>query len=181
MVARFRPALMASLAAVSVLAACGGDVNPSQPDRPNDPRTQDETQQGLFGKGGGIDFGSLLGGGGTNSTPGQPGLGVNAYLWRASLDTIAFMPIASADPFGGVIITDWYSTPESPNERFKLNVFIVDRVLRADAVRVTVFRQTQNGGQWFDAPVDVKTGPSVENSILTRARQLRIASSPAAP
>ena len=100
--------------------------------------------------------------------------GVNVFLWRASLDTVSFMPVNSADVFGGVILTDWHSAAESPNERFKLNVYILGRQLRADGVRVTVFRQifTRNG-QWVDAAVPLETKTKIEDSILTRARQLR--------
>ena len=101
-------------------------------------------------------------------------LGVNSFLWRASLDTISFMPVNSADPFGGVIITEWHSTTEAPNERFKLNVYILGRTLRADGVRVSVFRQVKNGATtWQDAGVPIQTGPRIEDAILTRARQLR--------
>jgi Domain of unknown function (DUF3576) len=104
-------------------------------------------------------------------------LGVNAYLWRASLDTVSFMPMASADPFGGVILTDWYSPPEAPAERFKINVFILDRELRSDGIRAAVFRQNKSpDGHWIDAPVDATTATDFENAILTRARQLRISS-----
>ncbi|MFY9288244.1 MAG: DUF3576 domain-containing protein [Alphaproteobacteria bacterium] len=104
------------------------------------------------------------------------GIGVNGYLWRATLDTITFMPIASADPFGGVIITEWYSLPETQGERTKLNIFIRDRDLRADGVKVTVFRQTKDAkGEWIDAPVASATAGTLENTILTRARQLRMA------
>jgi len=101
-------------------------------------------------------------------------IGVNSFLWRASLDTISFMPVSSADPFGGVIITDWYAASESPNERFKLNVIIMGRALRADGVRVAAFRQVlTNGGIWRDTPVPDKAATSIEDAILTRARQLR--------
>ncbi|MTJ82977.1 MAG: DUF3576 domain-containing protein [Telmatospirillum sp.] len=106
----------------------------------------------------------------------KTGLAVNAYLWRASLDTLAFMPLASADPFGGVIITDWYSPAESPKERFKMSVYIMDRTLRADSLRVSVFRQAQApSGTWVDAAVDQKTAVEMENAILTRAREMRSA------
>ncbi len=105
------------------------------------------------------------------------GIAVNSFLWRASLDTIAFMPLASADPFGGVIITDWYSPPENPGERFKVNVYILDRQLRADGIRAAVFRQRLADGQWAEAPVDKATTTELENAILTRARQLRVAQS----
>ncbi|TAN59181.1 MAG: DUF3576 domain-containing protein [Rhodospirillales bacterium] len=105
------------------------------------------------------------------------GIGVNAYLWRAALDTFAFMPLSSADPFGGVIITDWYQPPETPNERFKTNIYILDKVLRADGVKVALFRQIRDAsGNWVDQQVDSKTVIDLENSILTRARQLRTAS-----
>ncbi len=107
---------------------------------------------------------------------GGSGIGVNSFLWHASLDTVSFMPLASADPFGGTIITDWYSPPETPNERFKLNIFILGRDLRADGVRARVFRQAKDpSGNWADSPVDQNTGTDIENAILTRARQLRIA------
>lgn len=110
-----------------------------------------------------------------NGGGGISGVAVNTYLWHASLDTMSFMPIASADPFGGTIITDWYSPRGAPNERFKVNIFILNRELRADGVRVTVFRQVKDpSGQWTDAPVDPKTNRDLENSILTRARQIRL-------
>jgi Domain of unknown function (DUF3576) len=105
------------------------------------------------------------------------GVAVNAYLWRASLDTINFIPLVSADPFGGVIITDWYTPAEQPNERMKVQITILDRELRADGVRVAVFKQQTGakGGGWVDAQVDPRTNIDIENAILTRARQLRIA------
>jgi hypothetical protein len=106
---------------------------------------------------------------------GGPSIGVNVYLWRAALETIDFMPLVQADPFGGVIITDWFSPPETPGERFKLTVYILDRVLRADAVKVAVFRQINGDGGWADATVEPTTGTGIEDSILTRARELRIA------
>ena len=106
---------------------------------------------------------------------GGGGVGVNSFLWRASLDTVSFMPLASADPFGGVIITDWYSPPPTPNERFKVNVFILGRDLRADGVRTSVFHQKKDAnGQWVEAPVDANTATDLENAILTRARQIRL-------
>ena len=101
-------------------------------------------------------------------------IGVNAFLWRASLDTISTMPVNSADPFGGVIITEWHAQPAAPNERFKLNIYILGRALRADGVRVAVFRQVLSAVGWQDAPVPTTTGSSIEDAILTRARQLRL-------
>lgn len=108
-------------------------------------------------------------------TQASAGLGVNSYLWRATLDTLAFMPLASADPIGGTVITDWYENPEKPDERFKATVYILDTRLRADGLNVTVFKQTKDAtGQWVDAPVAGQTDIDIENSILTRARQLRL-------
>ena len=94
---------------------------------------------------------------------------------RASLDTVSFMPLASADPFGGVILTDWYAPPENDSERFKLNVFILGKQLRSDAVRVRVFRQVKKGGNWQDEAPGEGTETKLEDTILTRARQLRVA------
>ncbi len=100
---------------------------------------------------------------------------VNRYLWAASLETLDFLPVFSADPIAGLIITDWYVNPETPGERFKTNVYILDSALRADALRVSVFRQTQGeNGAWNDATVNPATGREIENAILTRARQLRL-------
>lgn len=104
-----------------------------------------------------------------------PNMGVNSYLWRASLETLEFMPIDNADPFGGVITTDWYASPEAPQERFKANIYILDSNLRADALKASIFKQVSNGGAWTDAAVDADTGRQIENAILTRARQLYIA------
>lgn len=104
-----------------------------------------------------------------------PNIGVNSYLWRASMETMNFMPINSADPFGGVITTDWYANPEAPDERFKANVYILDSNLRADALKASIFKQVRAGNSWTDASVDADTGRQIENAILTRARQLYIA------
>lgn len=128
-------------------------------------------RQSIFGEGGL----SILGGKDKEKNDGSNGIGVNSYLWRAALDTVTFMPLASADPFGGVIITDWYTAPEKPDERFKVNIFILDKQLRSDGVKVKVFRQVQKGGAWRDTTVADNTGPQMEDAILTRARQLRVA------
>lgn len=122
------------------------------------------------GRGGGVTVSGGGGGGGRRDA----GIGVNSYLWRASLDTLNFMPLASADPFGGVIITDWYSAPTTPNERFKATVYILDTRLRADALNVSIFRQTNANGSWADATVDPDTEIQIENAILERARELRL-------
>jgi hypothetical protein len=118
--------------------------------------------------------------GGRSKTPAPAasnaaGIGVNGYLWRATLDTLAFMPLASADPYGGIVITDWYTNPEKPDERFKCTVYILDSRLRADGLKVAVFKQTRDAtGNWIDAVSAAQTETDIENAILTRARQLRL-------
>ncbi len=122
-----------------------------------------------------------FGGGDSSSTAdsaGMPQLGVNSYLWRATLDTLNFMPLASADPVGGIIISDWYAAPEKPDERVKVNVYILDKRLRADALKVSVFRQVRNAAGWADAQVNPDTGLKLENAILSRARELRLSTPP---
>lgn len=100
-------------------------------------------------------------------------IGVNSYLWRASLDTLSFMPMAQTDSNGGVIVTDWYVNPAIPTERTKVTVTILDQDLRADALRVAQIRQVNQGGQWVEAPVAAATVQKLEDIILTRARDLR--------
>jgi hypothetical protein len=138
----------------------------------------EETGGSILGGSGGIGIGGEEEDRPGAGSGGDGGIGVNSYLWRASLDTVSFMPLASADPFGGVIITDWFSPPQSTNERFKINVYILGRDLRADGVRAAIFRQLLDPrtGNWMDATVDPSAQTGVENAILTKARELRIAS-----
>jgi hypothetical protein len=139
------------------------------------PKTQEGAESGFQMIKGMFGFGDNKNAGNGNGGGGPSGVGVNSYLWRATLDTVSFMPLASADPFGGVIITDWYSPADSNGERFKVNIFILSRELRADGVRATVFRQKRDSnGQWIDAAVEPATSTDLENAILTRARQLRL-------
>lgn len=100
-------------------------------------------------------------------------IGVNAFLWRAALETASFAPLVSADSTGGVIITDWYTNPANPGERVKLTIAILDQDLRADALRVNASRQVSQGGGWVDAPVQAATVQKLEDIILTKARDLR--------
>ncbi len=100
-------------------------------------------------------------------------IGVNSYLWRAAIDTVSFAPLIQADSNGGVIVTDWFTNPRSPNERVKLTVSILDQDLRADALRVAASRQVSREGAWVDAPVAAATVQKLEDIILTRARDLR--------
>jgi len=134
----------------------------------NDPLADHSKRKTIFGEGGVSFFGD------SNTQQGGGSLGVNSYLWRASLDTISFMPVNSADPFGGVIITDWHTPADSPAERFKLNIYILGRTLRADGIRVAVFRQVLGQNKvWADAAVPEETKTKIEDAILTRARQIR--------
>ena len=170
---------MSAVALAFVVAGCGGaDFQPSEGSQPQ--QDQDEryaARPSLFGPDG-LSFS-------TDPSRAAPetgsGIGVNSFLWRATLDTVVFMPVSSADPFGGVILTDWYTPPGSPGERFKLNVYILDRQLRADGLRVAVFRQIRDpSGEWIDAPVNEQTSTALEDTILTRARELRVISTAAA-
>jgi len=163
-----RHLLLALIAAITLLSsACteGEPVSEAPANSPNVNIRDQNASGGVFG-----------GGGFFADDPYADGrsIGVNSFLWRASLDTISFMPVSSADPFGGVIITDWYSASEAPNERFKLNVYILGRALRADGVRVAVFRQIlASQGGWRDVAIGDAPATKIEDSILTRARQLR--------
>ena len=135
---RILPVLLCALA----LAGCGSD---------NTPTTD-------------MDTGATIVAGGNNRLT----LGVNSYLWHATLDTLAFMPLSSADPFGGVVITDWYVAPNAPDERLKVTIYILDRALRADGLKVVVFRQTRSGAVWSDAQPSPDTAHKLEDAILTR-------------
>ena len=165
----FSPSFVVSIALA--LGACSSQQAEYQyPDQLKN--KYEKTGGSIFGGEGGVGelFKKNSGGG-----SGGGGIGVNVYLWRATLDTVRFMPITNADPFGGVVITDWHSPAmAAPNERFKLNVFILGRTLRADGVRVAVFRQALDaGGGWRDAPIDAEAATGIEDAILTKARQFR--------
>ena len=156
-----------------VLTSCSGTTS-SEASYPENP---DDVRRDRGGKLSGDD-GLVLLGGSSDEDSGQAGgagIGVNAFLWRASLDTVAFMPLKSADPFGGVISTEWYENPEAPGERFKLDVVIMDTRLRSDAVRISAFKQVLKEGKWRDAKLDPEFSRKLEDKILTRARELRLA------
>ncbi|MBI3446886.1 MAG: DUF3576 domain-containing protein [Magnetospirillum sp.] len=162
---------LAVLGAALALSACDQTqaVYPTKDKGDSAPRMSNEKRETIFGPEGMF---------GKSKPEGEGvGIGVNAFLWRASLDTISFMPITTADAFGGTIITDWYQLPETPSERYKVNVFILDRTLRADGVKVSLFKQMRDStGNWADVRVDPRMAVDLENSILTRARQLRVVS-----
>ena len=162
-------ALMLALMAVLTLSACSGvKTEESYPEF--------DSQRRPHGSLTGDDGFTLFGGG---RKKGEDSLPINRFLWQASLDVLSFIPLASTDPFGGVILTEWTTLAEAPNERLKLTVYITSQELRSDAVRVSVFRQKRQGnkadGTWQDVASDPKTATDLENAILTRARELRVA------
>lgn len=165
----FKKSSLIVLSGVVVLSACEG-VNVSNDEEIKTRREQKyRDMDKVFG-----DDSFTLGGDRDSSHKGEVGVGVNSFLWRASLDTISFIPLKSADPFGGVILTEWYTPNTTSNERIKVDILIIDRQLRADGLKVSVFRQKRQGAEWVDQPVDTQTATQLENVILTRARQLRI-------
>jgi hypothetical protein len=178
MASRFPPLLTALLACALALTGCGNSQpNPTAPNIiPGGPG--DTSFSRLGGENSGVIFGTTKdrpgsAGGGGGGGGGGSGIGVNAFLWRGALDTLSFLPLSSADPFGGVIITDWYSPSDASGERFKATAYILGRDLRSDAIRVSVFRQVNQGGRWVDAPVDPVVQADIENKVLDRARRLR--------
>ena len=163
------------LGAALTLSACGfAAPNPTNPNTlgvggPDDPSTGK-----IGGSGNGLlSFGGNKDKNGSGSGAGGGGIGVNAFLWRGALDTLSFLPLTSADPFGGVIITDWYTPADAQGERFKATAYILGRELRSDGIRVSVFRQVAQGGRWVDAPVSAVTQGELEKKVLERARRLR--------
>ena len=179
MLLRLRP-LVSLMLAGGWLAACGNTQSrlPEGAGGGNQMQSEYNTEashgggQGQLFSEQGLTLGVGKGAGGSNRDEGAA-LGVNAYLWRGALDTLSFMPLSSADPFGGVIITDWYQPAAANGERFKATAYILGRQLRADAIRVSIFRQVQQNGQWVDAPVSAETVGEIENKVLARARELR--------
>lgn len=156
---------------MQIVASCSGvETKNEYPDIPEQERRK--RLGSLTGEGGLISFGKKSD---DETTSYASGIGINSYLWRATLDTISFMPLQSADPFGGVVITDWYQDPAAKGERFKINVVINSRSLRSDAVSVSVFKQTLNEtGLWQDAGSNKEVANQLENKILTRAREFRV-------
>ncbi len=162
------PKYVSVFCAALLLTACGSDPDKPAPTIEAPPPAPAPTAEapsdgGMFG---------WLGG---DSGDERKGVAVNAYLWRASLDALSFMPMDQTDPFGGIIKTGWYDPPNSPNERLRVSVFILDSRLRADALRVSVFRQVKKPtGDWIDDTVDPETVTKLENVILNKARSLKI-------
>ncbi|MGC6516935.1 MAG: DUF3576 domain-containing protein [Candidatus Puniceispirillaceae bacterium] len=151
----------------SSLAACSG-VTISENTRKND--TSEDTGSFLTGK---DTQGVVISDIGSPKSNTGSSLPVNALLWRASLDIASFVPLADVDTFGGSILTEWYSLPSRPDERIKLAIFVLDRELRSDAIRVLVYIQRNDGVSWIDAGQDSEMGLRLEELILTRAREIR--------
>ena len=155
-----------------LLAGCGIPVTRPESGGEKDKFDRDVETAGKLGGGDGLLNEMIRGR--SSSDGGGSGIGVNAFLWQASLDSLSFLPLASADSFGGVIITDWYPDPDGTAVRYKLNVYILGRELRADILRVAVFKQQRVSGQWVDLGENPDLVTRIEDAILTRARQLRI-------
>ena len=105
------------------------------------------------------------------------GFPINPYLWKGSLETVDFMPIASADPFAGIIITDWYTSQSSPNERCKINIFIKGHEMKTDNLKVNSFCQSLSNGQWVDIKNNIDNDAKLENAILNKAKKIRLSQS----
>lgn len=172
----------AGFCVIALLAACGGSgqyaAKKDEGPKSGPANRYDPEAEGLFGQGG-LTLGKIASGNifGDNS-PGERGSAapVNRYLWQAALDTVSFMPLASTDPYTGVIATDWSSSPAAPNERFKVTVYLTSPELSATSVKVAVYRQVRNeAGTWIQRAVDPATPRQIEDAIMTRARQIRIA------
>jgi hypothetical protein len=101
---------------------------------------------------------------------------INPYLWKASLNTISFMPLASTDPFAGTIITDWYIAETSLGERCKLNIFINGKDLKTENLKVSSFCQTLKENQWVNHPSKSEENTKLENVILNEAKKLKLTS-----
>ena len=181
--------LLSVFLAAAVLSGCGSDPEKPQPTvdvPPPAPSSKAESgDTGVFGwLGVSCDSStpSTSSSSSSSSSSGlkpedRKGVAVNAYLWRSSLDSLSFMPMEQTDPFAGIIKTGWYTPPSTPNERLKVSVFILDTRLRAEAVRVSIFKEAKKpAGEWATATVDPETVTKLENVILDRARQLKIQS-----
>lgn len=163
---------------MGLTSACSDDQTAQAPEgpRPGPSREVSDRDVGIFGEGG-ASLNNIISGDAFGGTPGESeGIPVNRFLWQASLDTLSFLPLASTDPFTGVIATDWGASPSTPGERFKVTAYMVRPALAASSLKVAVYREVRNeAGVWVPAAVDPATPRKIEDAILTRARQIRIA------
>ncbi len=142
-----------------------------------DAETRLQSGGGLLGNDG-LSIGDIAGGGKEdNNNNYVVGMSVNTFLWRGAIETINFMPLNSADPVGGTILTDWYSTASNENERCKLNIFITGRELKTQNLKVTSFCQNFKNQKWVNIEVDRENNIKLENAILNKAKKLRLESS----
>ncbi len=162
-----------SLIALIILLELAG-CSKANLDATNYPKPREEVELEKMGKLTGEQGIVLFGGNSKKGKGEKSGISVNSYLWRATLDTVHFMPITKIDPFAGVIMTDWYSPPHHPKERFKLNLFVLSGHLRSDSIRVSAFRQVLRGHDWVDATPSLQFINSIEEKILVRARELKV-------
>ena len=132
------------------------------------------TGGGLLGKKANFSF--LDEGKETSSQITNLGMPINPYLWRASLNTISFMPLSSTDPFAGTIITDWYTAETNLGERCKLNIFINGKDLKTSNLKVSSFCQTLKENQWVNMPSKNEENTKLENVILNEAKKLKLTS-----
>lgn len=152
-----------------LLAACNkADVNQQYP------QSREDAEEARVGKLTGDDGIVIFGG--KSKSKATEGITVNAYLWRATLDVVHKLPVTTADPFGGTVLTDWYKMTPNANERYKVNVFLTSAELRSDAVQVSTFKQALRGGTWVDVATNPELAEELENKILLRARELKLAS-----
>ncbi len=164
------PKFVSIACAALLLTACGSDPERPTPSAEVPPPAPTQTAAAQTPGGSVFDWTSS-----GSSSDERKGVAVNAYLWRASLDTLSFMPMDQTDPFGGTVKTGWYTPAATPSERLRVAVYILDSRLRADALRVSVFKQAKKPtGDWVDATVDPETVTKLENLILNKARSLKI-------
>ena len=128
---------------------------------------------GLFGKKAGI--GGTFDNKKSNNAVSSIGMPINPYLWKGSLETIGFMPLTSANPFGGIIITDWYSDGQTINERCKINIFIKGLELKTSNLKVNTFCQSFENNRWIDLPTSASQSAQLENAILNKAKRIKLA------
>lgn len=160
--------LFSSLIILSLAACSGVDSNQQYP------MSKEDAEEARVGKLTGDD--GILVFGGKSKSKATDGITVNAYLWRATLDVVHKLPVTSADPFGGTVLTDWYKLSPNANERYKVNVFLTSAELRSDAVKVATFKQALRGGAWVDVQASPSLADELESKILDRARELKISS-----
>jgi hypothetical protein len=161
--------LLLAITPILIISACSG-VETKAPSTSSVEEQRKEARGRLTG-----DDGISIGGSRRDEASSASPLGVNSFLWRATLDTLSFMPLVSADPFGGVIITDWYEDSKDKGERYKVNALILDKTLRADGIKITLFKQSMDSkGVWRDKKSDTVDARKIEDTILTRARELKI-------